>query len=61
MNEIFLNPLMTGDLISVSYYEPESKKQTVKWKPTFSPVGEKLKHQPSAHSVGFSFKKGKQK
>ena len=44
----FLQQIVTSDETWIHHYEPESKRQSMQWKHSLSPVAKKLKTQPSA-------------
>jgi len=46
--DIFLDGIITGDETWVHHYEPECKRQIMKWKHPQSPIRKKFKSQPSA-------------
>lgn len=49
--ELFLNKILTCDETWVHHFEPESKRQSMEWKHTSSPVKKKFKTQASAGKV----------
>jgi histone-lysine N-methyltransferase SETMAR len=52
--EDFLARIVTGDETWVHHYEPESKRQSLEWRHTFSPSKKKFKSQPSSGKVLFT-------
>lgn len=49
--EHFLNKILSSNKTWVHYYEPQSKRQSVEWKHTNSPVKKKFKTQASGGKV----------
>jgi histone-lysine N-methyltransferase SETMAR len=50
-----LERIVTGDKIWVHHYEPESKRQSMKWKHPSSPVRKKFKQQPPCKKLMLTF------